>query len=76
MTQFTKTYNEESPFLTRDQLVERWQGAVNANTLRIWYHRGKGPKVHRIGKDFLYNISDVMVFESECKSSGKKIRDL
>jgi len=67
---------EDSPFLTRAELVERWKGAINENTLRIWYHRDKGPAVHRIGKDFLYDIKDVVKFEEHCKISKKKIRDV
>lgn len=52
-------------FLTIDDLVLRWRGAVSRGTLGNWRVKGKGPAYRKIGQSVLYRISDVEAFENE-----------
>lgn len=58
-----------SEFLTVDELVNRWKGTVKASTLANWRSVGHGPKPTKPGKEVLYALADVLIYE---KSRGIK----
>lgn len=51
-----------TPFLTRDQLADRWH--MSARTLENWAVAKRGPKPRRFGRRVLYLVSDVVAFET------------
>jgi DNA-binding transcriptional MerR regulator len=53
----------DSPFLTLDDLAERYQ--VPIATVRYWRHRGTGPKAVRIGRYLRFRIEDVLAWEQD-----------
>jgi predicted DNA-binding transcriptional regulator AlpA len=51
----------DSPFLTLDELAERYQLPVA--TVRYWRNHGKGPKAVKIGRYVRYRFEDVLAWE-------------
>lgn len=52
-----------TPFLTRDELAQRWHMSVS--TLENWTVQGKGPAARRFGRRVMYRLEDVQAYESE-----------
>lgn len=50
-------------YITPDQLVERWKGAVTTGTLANWRSQGRGPAFTRIAKRVRYRVVDVLAYE-------------
>jgi hypothetical protein len=63
------TNNDE--FLTRAELIARWKDRITDSTLKTWKSRGIGPQPMKIGRDYLYRLSDVIAYE---KSKQRKIK--
>lgn len=60
----TPTFSGNNPgYLTAAELVERWRGQVNVETLASWRSRGNGPRFVKIGGRVLYPIADVEEYE-------------
>jgi predicted DNA-binding transcriptional regulator AlpA len=57
------TATADSPFLTLDELAERYQ--VPVATVRYWRNRGTGPKAVKIGRYLRFRIEDVLTWERE-----------
>ncbi len=57
-------------FLTAEDLVKRWNGAVIARTLANWRTQGKGPKFRKIGGKVRYHIDDVVEWEESRRVSS------
>ena len=55
--------SEQSPWLTRSGLSERWQ--IPVQTLANWASQGRGPRVAHFGKHVRYHINDVIAWENE-----------
>ncbi len=51
-------------FLTPDQLVKRWQGAVTTGTLANWRSKGVGPTFTKLRGRVLYPLQAVVDFEN------------
>jgi predicted site-specific integrase-resolvase len=51
------------PFLTPDQVAERYQ--VSLDTLKEWRYRRRGPEFLRIGKRVRYREADLLRWERE-----------
>lgn len=54
---------QETPFLTRPELAERWK--MNVRTLENWAVRKRGPKPARFGRRVMYRVADVLAYEDE-----------
>jgi predicted DNA-binding transcriptional regulator AlpA len=57
------TVPTDSPFMTLDELAERYQLPVA--TVRYWRNHGKGPKAVKIGRYVRYRLEDVLAWERE-----------
>jgi len=57
------TATADSPFLTLDELAERYQ--VPVATVRYWRNHGRGPKAVKIGRYLRFRIEDVLTWERE-----------
>lgn len=55
----------KNEFLTPDQLVERWAGAVGRGTLANWRAQKKGPTFTKVGARVVYRVSDIEAWELE-----------
>lgn len=53
-------------YLTTDQLVTRWGGAVAKNTIVNWRGKGEGPPYCKIGHKVLYPLDALEAWE--CKN--------
>jgi predicted DNA-binding transcriptional regulator AlpA len=62
------TATGDSPFLTLDELAERYQ--VPVATVRYWRNRKTGPKAVKIGRYVRYRIEDVLTWEREQFDDG------
>ena len=51
-------------YLTTEQLVERWSGAVAHNTIVNWRGKGEGPPYTKIGHKVLYPIDELENWEA------------
>lgn len=54
---------KETPFLTREELAQRWHMSVS--TLENWSVQKKGPQPRRFGRRVMYRLSDVLDYENE-----------
>ncbi|TXH21884.1 MAG: DNA-binding protein [Mycobacterium sp.] len=54
---------DETVFLTRDELANRWHMSVS--TLENWSVKKKGPAAKRFGRRVMYRLSDVQAYEAE-----------
>lgn len=50
-------------FLTADELVQRWNGAVNTGTLANWRSKKKGPAFTKFGANVRYPLAAVIEYE-------------
>lgn len=57
-------------FLTPDELVERWNGAVTRGTLANWRSQGKGPAFVTFGNRVRYMLVDVSAYEAANKRAA------
>jgi len=55
--------NDNSVFLTVDELVIRWKGQVKASTLTTWRSRQTGPKFVKCGGRVLYPLAAIEDYE-------------
>lgn len=55
----------ETKYLTIDQLVTRWSGAIKRNTLAVWRSQNRGPAYTKAGKEVLYPLEAVEAYEAE-----------
>jgi len=62
------TATADSPFLTVDELAERYQ--VPVATVRYWRNRGTGPKAVKIGRFIRYPFADVVAWERELAAAA------
>ena len=56
------TATADSPFLTLDELAERYQ--VPVATVRYWRNQHTGPKAVKIGRYVRYRLEDVLAWEN------------
>lgn len=64
-----------SPFLTIDQLLERWQNKISRGRLAQWRMDSceyKGPDFIRMGRTILYPLDAVERFEQDHLSVGRR----
>lgn len=59
----------DSPYLTIDDLAERYQ--VPVATIRYWRHLGTGPKAMKIGRFVRYKIDDVLAWERQLQAQAR-----
>lgn len=59
----------DSPFLTVDDLAERYQ--VPVATVRYWRHLGTGPKAVKIGRFVRYRLEDVLAWERQLQAGAR-----
>lgn len=57
-------------FLTPDQLVDRWAGALTRRTLANWRAQGKGPTFHKVGPRVVYRVTDIESYEAKSQNDG------
>lgn len=55
---------ERRTFLTPDELVERWSGAVTRRTLANWRSQGEGPAFVKLGNRVRYPMVKVEAWEA------------
>jgi DNA-binding transcriptional MerR regulator len=60
---------DDAPYLTIDDLAERYQ--VPVATVRYWRHRGEGPKAVKIGRFVRYKFNDVLAWERQLEASAR-----
>jgi DNA-binding transcriptional MerR regulator len=65
----TRTAAGEPPYLTVDDLAERYQ--VPISTVRYWRLNGLGPKAVKIGRFVRYKIDDVLAWEKQLQASAR-----
>lgn len=58
-----------APYLTSDELAERYQ--VPVQTVRYWRHMGTGPKAVKIGRFVRYRMADVLAWEQQLQPSAR-----
>lgn len=54
---------KNSIYLTPQELVQRWNGAVTTGTLANWRNQGKGPDYMKFGSRVRYSIISVVEYE-------------
>jgi hypothetical protein len=54
-------------FLTSEDVVARWNGALTTWTLERWRSRGTGPRFTKMGSRVVYALSDIESFEAESR---------
>lgn len=59
----------DSPYLTIDDLAERYQ--VPVATVRYWRLRGTGPKAVKIGRFVRYRVEDVFAWERTIQAEAR-----
>ena len=59
----------DSPYLTVDDLAERYQ--VPVQTVRHWRIRGTGPKAVKIGRYLRYRLEDVIAWERQLEAGAR-----
>lgn len=57
-------------FLTPQQVVTRWNGAVTLGTLANWRHKKKGPGYQKFGTKVRYPLAAVEAYERENAVNG------
>lgn len=56
---------KQSTYLTPQELVQRWNGAVTTGTLANWRNKNKGPAYTKFGSRVRYPVSSVEVYEQQ-----------
>lgn len=59
----------DSPYLTIDDLAERYQ--VPVQTVRHWRIRGTGPKAVKIGRFVRYPLDAVLAWERQLEAQAR-----
>lgn len=54
-----------SPYITPDQLVERWAGQITRDTLANWRSQTIGPPYVKVGNRILYPLDEVIKWEQQ-----------
>lgn len=54
-----------SNYLTPQELVLRWNGAVTTGTLANWRNKGKGPNYTKFGSRVRYSLENVLKYEEQ-----------
>jgi hypothetical protein len=66
---------DDSIYLTAEEVVERYRGAVSIGTLRNWRAIRVGPTFVKIGKAILYPVDELNAWERRnmvsCRASGR-----
>jgi len=58
--------NDNAPqFLTANELVERWRGAISLGTLANWRAKKQGPGFNKFGTKVLYPAEEVAAYEAK-----------
>jgi hypothetical protein len=52
-------------FLTPDQLVDRWGGAVGRGTLANWRAQRRGPPYVKVGARVVYPLDQLVAWEQQ-----------
>jgi hypothetical protein len=52
-------------FITPNELVKRWAGAIHVQTLANWRNQGRGPAYVKVERKILYPIEAVEKYEKE-----------
>lgn len=60
-------------FLTPDQVVDRWGGAIGRGTLANWRAKGRGPTFMKVGARVVYPLADLVAWEKENRSTGGEV---
>jgi hypothetical protein len=63
------TATGDSPYLTTDEIAERYQ--VPVATVRYWRLQGTGPKAVKIGRFVRYPMADVLTFERKIHAAAR-----
>ena len=56
--------SQPSPFLTPQQLTQRWASAVTTGTLANWRCRDEGPPFTKVRGRILYPLAEVEAWEA------------
>lgn len=56
---------KQSTYLTPQELVQRWNGAVTTGTLANWRNQGKGPAYTKFGSRVRYKLESVEAYEAQ-----------
>lgn len=56
---------KNSIYLTPQELVQRWNGAVTTGTLANWRNQGKGPAYTKFGSRVRYKLESVEAYEAK-----------
>lgn len=56
---------KQSTYLTPQELVQRWNGAVTTGTLANWRNKGKGPAYTKFGSRVRYKLDAVISYETK-----------
>lgn len=56
---------KQSTYLTPQELVQRWNGAVTTGTLANWRNQGKGPAYTKFGSRVRYKLEAVEAYEAK-----------
>ncbi|ANN86147.1 putative MerR family transcription regulator [Enterobacter phage Arya] len=56
---------KQSAYLTPQELVQRWNGAVTTGTLANWRNQGKGPAYTKFGSRVRYKLESVEAYEAK-----------
>jgi hypothetical protein len=59
-----------SEFLTPDQVVDRWGGAVGRGTLANWRAKKLGPPYVKIGARVVYPLGQLIAWEQKNMTGG------
>jgi predicted DNA-binding transcriptional regulator AlpA len=59
----------DSPYMTIDDLAERYQ--ISVATVRNWRIRGTGPKAVKIGRFLRYRFDDVLAWEHQLAEKAR-----
>ncbi|CAJ0682357.1 hypothetical protein R77591_01800 [Ralstonia mannitolilytica] len=58
------TRMSKAAFLSAEELVERWRGAVTLGTLANWRAKGRGPAYMKLGAKVRYPLAQVEAWEA------------
>lgn len=61
-----------SPFLSPQELSDRYRGKIKIKTLANWRTDGIGPKFEKIGGAVLYRLDDVIEWEQRTNFGAKE----
>lgn len=53
------------PFMSPQELSDRWLNRVTTDTLEKWRRDGFGPDYYKFGGKILYRLSDIKAFEQQ-----------